>query len=143
MRDMILIVLASTTAVCPRVSAGHTFTGRVERVIDGDTIIVGTNCVRLAEIDAPELKASYGQESRAALAHMILHKAVTVTWNRRGPYRRIIGHVYRGPRQINYEMVSQGWATQHQRYSRAPQLARAERSARKSLLGMWRSRSGR
>jgi endonuclease YncB( thermonuclease family) len=58
-----LILLLTQTAVF---GAGGTFTGRVERVIDGDTIIVRATLpslpevqlhrIRLADIDAPELK---------------------------------------------------------------------------------------
>jgi len=84
---------------------GHCFTGTVTRVIDGDTIVVGTNpadsnavrrtsIVRLAEIDAPELKTEFGPASKAALSAMILHKQVVVVWDHRGRYGRMIGQVY-------------------------------------------------
>ena len=70
------------------------FTGRVMRVIDGDTIVVWTNRVRLAEIDAPEMRTAEGPASKAALAKLIDNKIVVVHWWKRGKYRRIIGYVY-------------------------------------------------
>ena len=114
--------------MCPRISAGHIFTGRVERVIDGDTICVkveggdlkleaiekdGFARVRLAEIDAPELKNPGGQESKQALENMILHKTVTVEWKHRGKYRRIIGMVFLGEEYINHVLLTGAWAIRY------------------------------
>jgi len=109
--------------VCPRISEGHTFTGRVERVIDGDTIIVSASLpscpsvqlhrIRLAEIDAPELKAPGGQESKQALEDMILRKTVTVEWKHRGKYRRIIGMVFLGEEYINHVLLTGAWAIRY------------------------------
>jgi len=130
-----------------------TFTGRVERVIDGDTIVVqaslpslrcrcavdssSTNCashcsvqlhkVRLAEIDAPEMKTPEGPASQQALSDMILHKTVTVAWTHRGRYRRIIGQVYLGEEWVNLRMVRQGWAVVFQRYAQSVELKIAAR----------------
>lgn len=117
----------------------YCFTGTVVRVIDGDTIIVGTNRVRLAEIDAPEMKTPHGPASKAALSAMILHKEVTVTWTRRGRYRRIIGQVYLDDEWVNLSMVAQGWARQFKRYSRSEQMAAAEAKARKKARWIWPS----
>ena len=160
MQKLIPIVLAALAMLCPRQSIAHphpavasdggrSFTGRVERVIDGDTIIVGTNpadsnavrrtCrVRLAEIDAPELKTPYGPRAKKALSDMVLGKVVVVTWKRRGRYRRIIGQVHLTPLWANHEMVRQGWARQFRQYSRSKDLAIAETVARRSVAGMWR-----
>ncbi len=129
MSHLAIIAFVGTIVMCPRISVGHTFTGRVERVIDGDTIIIRvasastipTNranplaCdslqrVRLAEIDAPELKEPGGQESKQALSNMILHRQVSITWTHRGRYRRIIGQVHLDRRSINRELIAHGWA---------------------------------
>jgi len=129
MRALMLTALSGMLIACPRSSAGHVFTGQVERVIDGDTIIIRvaspstipTNrasplaCgslqrVRLAEIDAPELKEPGGQESKQALSDMILHRQVSITWTHRGRYRRIIGQVHLDGLSINRKLVAQGWA---------------------------------
>ena len=153
MRKLAAIILTALI-VCPRVSEGHTFTGRVERVIDGDTIVVrviatSTNrasplaCdslqrVRLAEIDAPEMKTPYGPKAKRALSDMVLGKVVEVIWKRRGRYRRIIGEVYFDEEWVNRSLVGKGWARHHQRYSRTDELAAAERRARQFSAGIWR-----
>jgi micrococcal nuclease len=152
MRELTASVLTAITVLCPRQSAAHTFTGSVERVIDGDTICVkveggmvefeaierdGFARVRLAEIDAPELRTAGGRGSKLALEDMILHKTVTVEWKRRGKYRRIIGQVHVDDEWINLTMVRQGWATQFLRYSKCRQLAKAEGGARDQQAGLW------
>ena len=141
MSHLAIIALVGTIVMCPRSSAGHAFTGQVERVIDGDTIIVrallpslrchcvddgtSSNCasrcavqlhrIRLAEIDAPELKEPGGLESKQALSDMILHRQVSITWTHRGRYRRIIGQVYVDGLSINRELVELGWAEVYRR----------------------------
>jgi len=107
----------------------HCFTGAVTRVIDGDTIIVGTNRVRLAEIDAPEMKTPEGPASKKALSDLILHKTVIITWSRRGRYRRIIGQIYLADEWINLTMVEQGWARVFKKYSSSQVLAAAEQKS--------------
>ena len=121
-----LIMCTVIVAVCPRTSAGHSFTGRVERVIDGDTIIVGTNCVRLAEIDAPELKDRGGPAAKQALSDMILHQTVRVEWRHLGRYRRLIGQVYCGNLWINRELVAGGWARRRRRRSPSVRVAKVK-----------------
>jgi len=149
-RDVLMKAILSV-ALC--LFAGETkaacFTGTVTRVIDGDTIVVGTNIVRLAEIDAPEMKTPFGRKAKAALSGMISNKVVVVTWSKPGRYRRIIGQVYLTEKMdlpasvqssgwVNRWMIEQGWAWQFKRYSRSKMLAAAEQSARERLLGTWR-----
>lgn len=94
--------------------------------------------MRLAEIDAPELKTEHGPAARSALSGMVSNKVVVVRWRRRGRYRRIIGQVYLDDVWMNLRMVEQGWVWQFRRYSTSSTLAKAEEEARKGLLGMWR-----
>ncbi len=162
------IILATAAMFCPWQSMAHTFTGVVERVIDGDTICVkvkggdlkletiekdGLARVRLAEIDAPELKEPSGPESKQALSDMILHRTVTVQWKHRGKYRRIIGRVYLaaththssnlgGGAWVNLRLVALGWAEHAKVYSEDETLAKAELEARHRACGMWALQPG-
>jgi micrococcal nuclease len=123
----LLILLLTQPAVF---GVGGTFTGRVERVIDGDTIIVRATLpslpevelhrIRLADIDAPELKQPHGQEAKAALTAKLLNQSVTVTWTHRGRYRRIIGTVYLHQENIAHTQVAQGHAHRYHRSSNPP-----------------------
>lgn len=66
------------------------------RVIDGDTIVVTaggkgqrrTDIVRLAGIDAPELRTPAGPAARDFLRALIEHRRITLTGTRRDKYRR-------------------------------------------------------
>lgn len=78
------------------------FEGRVERVIDGDTIRVSTKfrdfetVVRLIDIAAPELGEKGGLESKKWLEQFILGKDIQIGINKKnrvGKWGRIIGRV--------------------------------------------------
>ncbi|MBT7068222.1 MAG: thermonuclease family protein [Verrucomicrobia bacterium] len=115
----------------------HSFTGIVTRVIDGDTIIAGTNIVRLAEIDAPEIKQPYGPDAKATLKAMIAGKRITVTYTRRDRYGRILGTVWAGGVNINEYLVRTGHAWRYRYARKTGLIADAERFARDNRLGLW------
>lgn len=126
----------------------HCFSGTVSRVIDGDTIIVATNpadsnavrrtCrVRLAEIDAPELKTEFGPIAKQALADMITGKTATVKWTHRGRYGRIIGVVSVGNRNICHYLVANGFARRYAWTPKRSVVAALETKAREDGRGLW------
>ncbi len=72
------LVLISLTAF------GDTLTGKVGRVVDGDTLYVldanyKEHKIRLAGIDAPERKQAYGLASRKHLASLVAGQQVKNT----------------------------------------------------------------
>ena len=96
--------------------------GKVTQVLDGDTLIVQGQKIRLYGIDAPELaQRSFdgkfiGIQSRKFLEHLVLNKPVRVEYQKRGYYGRIIGRVYTKI-DINLEMLKSGMAIMS-RYSK-------------------------
>ena len=77
----------------------------VVKVIDGDTFIVnrkvdGTNKVRLANVDAPELHQYGGRQSANALKRLIAGKQVTLTPIGRS-YDRIVADVRVRRKSVN------------------------------------------
>src|SRR5262249_46081468 len=60
-----------------------------------------------------------------------------VEWSKRDRYKRIIGRVYFGDRDISLEMVKDGFAWHYKRYSKEAALADAEKDARKAGKGLW------
>lgn len=92
------------------------FTAHVEKVLDGDTIIVDGMRIRLAGIDAPELdqhsfdKKPIGLWSREYLRKYIENKKVTILWKRRGKYGRIIGEVFYQNKSVNELLLINGMA---------------------------------
>ncbi len=122
------------------------FTGKVVRVIDGDTVSVScSSCqkkfhkVRLAEIDAPEKKQAFGAESTKALSDKVLGKTVVVEWNNKGRYGRIIGTIYTADRNINEEMIKSGLAWRYVQYSKSKHLFALEQQAREQGKGLWKN----
>jgi len=75
-----------------------TLTGKVVKITDGDTLYVldanyREHKIRLAGIDAPERKQAYGLASRKHLASIVAGKQVTVEYQKRDRYGRIVGKV--------------------------------------------------
>ena len=146
-------------------ASGHSFTGKVTRVVDGDTICVQTfvpfatfcskSCirVRLAEIDAPEKKQSFGLESRAALAEKIYGKTVRIDFTRKDRYGRIIGHIFLASNpvnpvkkpsslnSINAQMIRDGFAWWYRKYSKDNNLSELETTARHQNRGLWTAKN--
>ena len=77
----------------------------VVKVIDGDTFVVnrkvdGTNRIRLANVDAPELNQYGGRHSANALRHVIAGRQVTITPVGRS-YDRIVADVRLKRKSVN------------------------------------------
>jgi endonuclease YncB( thermonuclease family) len=144
-RHVIVIVLRAVAAVtlalassCP---AWADFSGRVVAVFDGDTLTVQTDHrqvrVQLAEIDAPELKQPFGQQSRKSLADLCLDKDAVV---REIGYRNghSVGRVACSGTDASAEQVHRGMAWVYRRYveSTSP-LYFLEDEAQRAHEGLW------
>ncbi|MAS04752.1 MAG: nuclease [Ahrensia sp.] len=114
-------------------------TGRA-RVVDGDTIALLGQRIRLAGIDAPEAGqqcrrdgAAYdcGQEARLRLAGLIGDGEVACRGNERDRYGRLLMRCVRGATDLNAAMVRSGWAVAYGDYDGE------ERQARSEAAGLW------
>jgi micrococcal nuclease len=97
------------------------------RCIDGDTIEVQladgkTDRVRLAAVDAPELKSPGGAEAKAFLVKLIAGKTVRLDGTRRDKYRRRVSQVYVGKKWVQLSLVRSGHAVRMDKYSHDPRL---------------------
>ncbi len=122
--------------------AADTLIGRVVNIADGDmAIVLDSNRVQhqiqLADIDAPEKKQDFGTQAREALASKIQGRDVKVETQGTDRYKRMIGTVLLDGRNINLELVAEGWAWQYKKYSNSTMIADAEKSARAAGLGLW------
>lgn len=129
----------------------RTIEGFVQKVSDGDTITLVTRAgaklrVRLYGIDAPEVRHEkipgqlYGEEAKRVLTGKVMRKEVTLTIQDRDQYKRIVGIIKIGDRNINEEMVREGWAWAYREYLRGPYVSEfinAEKEAREKKLGLW------
>lgn len=131
----------------PFSSFAYTLSGKVIRVLDGDTVdilSVGQSFrVRLAEIDAPEIShgrdsgQSFGQKSRQSLSNMIAGKTVNVVYTDVDKYGRAIGTVYCDNINVNASQVLYGMAWVYRRYSHSDTLLRLENEAKRARRGLW------
>lgn len=130
---MVLLLLATLLSATLEV--------RVVSVHDGDTVtvLVGTEQVkvRLAEIDAPELKQPFGAKVKQALSSKVFNKSVRVESTGKDRYGRTLGTVYLGEENVNLWMVKEGWAWRYDRYSKSDILKRAQEEAKKERKGLW------
>jgi endonuclease YncB( thermonuclease family) len=117
MRITLLLALLITHCLVQ----ADTLTGRVVRVIDGDTIVVldpsnAQHKIRLTGIDAPERKQAFGSKSKEYLPDSVAGKFVVVEYNKRDRYQRILGKVLLGDEDLNLEQIRAGLAWHYKKY---------------------------
>ena len=85
--------------------------GVVERVIDGDTIIVGGESVRLLGINSPERGEQGFEEAKEFLEMILLGKKVELEFGipKYDKYNRALAYVHRDGANVNLELVEEGF----------------------------------
>ncbi len=128
-------------ALAPLPAAALTVAGQV-RVVDGDTVDIRGQKVRLLGIDAPESAQRCnglpcGQEATAFLKEMVAGQDVTCEGEEFDAYDRLLGHCFVGKQDIGSQMVQSGHAAAYVRYSDdyLPLQVEAYESGR----GMWQN----
>lgn len=119
-------------------------------VADGDTVRVvregAKEWVRLLRIDTPERDERGYREARDALAAMVEGRSVNLVFENPGfperdAYGRLLAYVFLGERNVNVEMVRQGWSRFWTRYGEgrfSPDFRWAEKEARREGKGLWK-----
>tara|TARA_B100000579_G_C22761386_1_gene819141 strand:+ start:55 stop:582 length:528 start_codon:yes stop_codon:yes gene_type:complete len=125
----------------------------IAKVIDGDTIKIKENKIRLFGIDAPEskqrcekiwLSISFlsfnkdypcGEISTKKLKSKINNKYITCEYTNKDRYKRFIAECYKGKTNINKWMVLNGYAVAYRKYSK--KFISQENIAKKEELGLW------
>ena len=134
-----LLALAPACALDARSQTGPTGTASV---IDGDTIEIHTQRIRLSGFDSPESGKSCGpvnvyQKASLALSDFIGTKTVTCTSDgSKDNYGRLVASCSVGGTDLGDYQVGQGWARDWPRYSKR-RYASAEASARTFKKGIW------
>ena len=114
-------------------------------VIDGDTIEIGGQRIRLHGIDTPEsAQLCYlggepyrcGQQAALALADKLGEKTVRCAAKDVDRYGRTVAVCFVGGDDINRWMTVQGWSLAYRKYSR--DYIDAEDEARTNGRGLWR-----
>ena len=114
-------------------------------VIDGDTIEIHGQRIRLYGIDAPESRQTCeaagevyrcGKDAAFALADFIGRHTVKCEDHGRDRYDRMIAICYAGSQDLSAWLVDEGWALAFRRNSVA--YVSNERAAETAGRGMWR-----
>ncbi|MWN05568.1 thermonuclease family protein [Gilliamella sp. Pas-s95] len=123
------------------------FSGKVVKVIDGDTVDILTVKkqkvrVRLLDIDAPESGQAYGNASRKYLASLIAGKNVFVKENQKDVYTRTLGTIFLNKVNINAKMVENGyaWAYRYHNVANNKIMVKLEIDAKQNKKGLWKDK---
>jgi len=159
-RRAALLALAVAAAALVALGARHAIVGDgpppaggvVERVVDGDTVIVraggGALRVRLLGIDTPETVdpdrpvGCFGPEASAYTKHLLTGRSVTLVYDRElyDRYGRLLAYVYLRGRFVNASLIELGYArtlSVPPNTAHAAELASLERRAALDGRGLW------
>lgn len=104
------------------------------------TVLVGKQQVkvRLAEVDAPELRQPYGQRSRQSLAELCFQETAHVEMIARDRYGRGVGKVECAGKDAGAHQVSAGMAWVYTRYApKDSPLYGMQAEAKAARPGLW------
>ena len=150
-RPVILFCPAAFLALWLGVAQAAGLSGKVVRVSDGDSITVldsgnRQHKIRLMGIDAPEKAQPFGTKSRESLSSMVAGRHVTVAWQKKDRYGRVLGVVFADGRDVGLIQIERGFAWHYKAYQRdqsakdARGYAEAEEASRSARRGLWADR---
>ena len=86
--------------------------GIVERVIDGDTVVINKTSVRLLGINSPEKGEQYSEEAKEFLEELVFNKTVRLEFgkNKYDRYNRILAYIYFEGKNVNLKSVNGGFS---------------------------------
>lgn len=135
-----LLMLAPAAATTARA----TLSGSA-RIIDGDTLDIAGERVRLEGIDAPETAQrcphrsfgtwACGKAATQMLQRLIAHRTVRCQSHGSDKYGRTLGVCFVDGRDVNAAMVRKGFAWAFVKYSRS--YVEEEKEARAERVGIW------
>lgn len=138
------ILTACILVLAPISAEAKTLTGQAI-VIDGDTLEIHGEPIRLGGIDAPESRQTClngagvayrcGKEASFALADLIGRATVTCVGNERDRYHRLLATCSAHGIDLNGWMVEQGHAVAYLRYATTYVVEEGE--ARAARRGVW------
>ena len=136
--NLFLILITLSTVLSSKTIFGNA------NVIDGDTIHINKNKIRLHAIDAPEINQTCnknsrvwncGVESTKFLKELIGNNKIECITQGKDRYNRFIGICYKDNLDLNSEMVLNGWAIAYRYYSK--DYVEEEEEAKQEKKGIW------
>ena len=122
----------------PTTTAGDKVVG----VKDGDTVVLLKNgeevTVRLFGVDTPEKNQAFGQRAKQFTSDLAFGKQVRLITHNKDRYGRTVGTIILPDgRNLNEELIRNGYAWHYKAYSKDVNLANAEADARRFKRGLW------
>lgn len=118
------------------------FTGKVTKIIDGDTFHLVNDKnkfykIRIADIDAPELKQFLGKKAKDVVSKKILGKKVKIIIKSNDKYGRIVGFVIYNNKNLGEELLREGIVWKWY-FSKNYKYKKIENIARNKKIGIWK-----
>jgi len=87
-------------------------TAKIDRIIDGDTIVSNKTSIRLLGINTPERGEKYYQEAKEFLEGLLLNKTVKLEFgkDKYDKYDRLLAYVFLDEENINLKLIEKGFA---------------------------------
>jgi len=135
------VILFSSASFAEKIIEGKA------KIIDGDTIHIEKNKIRLHGIDAPEIDQTCtiknkewncGIESSVELKKLILDNNISCVVSDIDKYNRYIAECFINNKNINKLMVRNGWAIAYRYYSL--DFVEDEKLAEKDKNGLWQGK---
>ena len=136
--NLFLILITLSTVLSSKTIFGNA------HVIDGDTIHINKNKIRLHAIDAPETNQTCNKNSKAwncgvestkFLKELIGNNKIECITQGKDRYKRFIGICYKDNLDLNSAMVLNGWAIAYRYYSK--DYVEEEEEAKQEKRGIW------
>jgi len=128
-----------------------TLQGKVVSVADGDTVTVLDSQktqykIRLQGIDAPERVQAFGNKSKQSLHEIVHGKQVTVDYQKKDKYGRVVGKILLNNTDVCLEQLKRGMAWHYKQYANEQPkedqetYSLAEQQAKTELKGLWKDK---
>ena len=118
-----------------KVSDGDTISVKKlkNNILDGDLIKI-----RLYGVDAPEKDQDFGYESKKALMNYVSNKTIEIDIKSKDRYGRSVGILYVDGRNINEELLRDGYVWYYEQYDKNNERSRLlQENAMKNKLGLF------
>lgn len=142
---ILLVAVSAAYLLSAELRAREARISGIASAIDGDTIRVGAERIRLSGIDAPEMRQPCyveaircGEYARSVLAGALQSGPVTCIPEGRDRYNRIVAHCsVPGIADLGERMIATGYAMRWPKYDPGCRYCAAENEARRNRIGLW------